>query len=142
VKLPETLPSKRFRAEFQVRLGRRRFVDAKEAWDRLQQLGCDPSVLLASLEAYCLHVAAKNESRPDESYVQEFLEMNASVVAEAKQLAKDLEKDASRIEQLNRKPEIFRESSWWEELKPTLPDDLRSQASWLRGVAEKISRED
>ena len=138
MKLPETLPSRWFQTQFQKRLGLQRFVDAKEAWDRLQQAGCDPSLLLASLEVYCSHVAAKKDARGAASYIQEFLKTNASLVAEAERLAIDLAENASRIEQLNRRPEIFRELTWREEGNPTLPDDVRSYAAWLKVTAGRI----
>jgi len=139
VKLPVTLPSERFQKQFQRRLSESQFADAKEAWNRLQQAGCEPPTLLASLEIYCLHVAAKRNARPLDSYIQEYLEANASVVAEAERLAMDFEENANRIEQLSRRREILRELTWsMENRSSTLPGSLRSYASWLRRTAERI----
>jgi hypothetical protein len=127
------------RKEFELRLSRSRFADAKEVRDRLQRAGCEPGVLLASVEVYCRDVAAKRNARPLDSYIQEFLEANVSIVTEAEKLAKDLEKNANRIEQLNRAPEILRELTWsTEDRSPSLPSNLRSYAAWLKNTAKKI----
>ena len=154
MKLPETLPSERFQKQFLEQLRLQRFEDASEAWKRLRRNGCDPLILMACLEVYSQHIAAKRESakrrqaakqesakrklRPPDSYIQEFLETNALEVGEAEKLARDLERDAGRIEQLAQRPTFLRELTWWEERKPNLVTDLRSFAWWLKTTADKI----